>query len=246
MLRFLMGLLRGRRAATAPEDTDDYSDLTLPFEFQVVPGRDAVQEYGRLRSRPGITPVIMGSRKELHTLEDLLQSTSETTEAIIARANALDVAQWMRSRTDEDPDQFSAPSAAWPAGEMSGMELSVHLDVLTKRPKPRVVIGLVPTPRSWEAPAFVRYGDWNDCPSPDAHVAIHKKWHEEYGSDIACMSSDVIECTVRNPPTSPETALALAREQFVYCSDIVHQGVGSVEALAATLLRGKTWYFWWD
>ena len=60
------------------------------------------------------------------------------------------------------------------------------------------------------------------------------------------MSGDVIECTVKTPPSSKQAALALAREQFVYCSDIVHQGVRSIEALAATLLNSKTWYFWWD
>jgi len=246
MLRFLKSLLHGTRSRAEPEDTGDYSELALPFEFIVVPGRDAVEERSRLLSRPEITPVIMGNRDEVRTLEDLIQSSSDTTEAIIARANALDVGQWVRSKTDEEPERYSLESAEWPVGNMPPLKLSVHLDVLSKRPKPKVVIGLVPTPRSWQVPAFARYGDWNDCPSPDVHVALHKKWHDEYGSEIACMSSDIIECTVRNPPSSRQSALALAREQFVYCSDIVHQGVGSLEALAATLLNSKTWYFWWD
>lgn len=244
MLRFLKGLLRGTEAA--PEDTGDYSDVVLPFEFIVVSGREAVEERSRLLSRAGITPVIMGNREDVRLLEELLEDPSETPEAIIARANDLDVGEWIRSRTNEDPGQYSVEPADWPGGKMPPVELSVHLDVLSKRPKPKVVIGLVPTPESWQVPAFVRYGDWNDCPSPDAQVALHKKWHDEYGSEIACLSGDVIECTVKNPPSSRQSALALAREQFVYCSDIVHQGVGSLEALAATLMNSKTWYFWWD
>jgi hypothetical protein len=40
--------------------------------------------------------------------------------------------------------------------------------------------------------------------------------------------------------------MALAWEQYWYCLDIVDQGVGSVSALAATLLNSTYWYFWWD
>ena len=40
--------------------------------------------------------------------------------------------------------------------------------------------------------------------------------------------------------------MALAREQFVYCPDIVYQGTGTLAGLAAALLEGTTWYFWWD
>ncbi|WP_425580779.1 DUF4253 domain-containing protein [Streptomyces thermospinosisporus] len=35
-------------------------------------------------------------------------------------------------------------------------------------------------------------------------------------------------------------------EHYAYCSDIVDQGTGSIEDLAASQLRGKSRYFWWD
>jgi hypothetical protein len=38
----------------------------------------------------------------------------------------------------------------------------------------------------------------------------------------------------------------LAQAQYVYCPDIVDQGVESIEALAATLLGDPRWFFWWD
>ncbi|WP_414650247.1 DUF4253 domain-containing protein, partial [Duganella sp.] len=34
--------------------------------------------------------------------------------------------------------------------------------------------------------------------------------------------------------------------QYLYCADIVDQGTESIEALAATLLNARVWYFWWD
>jgi hypothetical protein len=49
----------------------------------------------------------------------------------------------------------------------------------------------------------------------------------------------------RRPPTR-EAALELAREQYVYCSDIVDQGVQTLSAFAAALMENDWWYFWWD
>ena len=40
--------------------------------------------------------------------------------------------------------------------------------------------------------------------------------------------------------------MVLALEHFLYCTDIVNQGYGTVEALAAVLLKSKYWHFWWD
>ncbi len=40
-------------------------------------------------------------------------------------------------------------------------------------------------------------------------------------------------------------ALKLAREQYLYCGDIVSQGVGSIAGLAAILEVSTHWYFWW-
>jgi len=35
-------------------------------------------------------------------------------------------------------------------------------------------------------------------------------------------------------------------EMYSYCPDIIDQGVGTLEALAADLMAGHWWYFWWD
>ena len=35
-------------------------------------------------------------------------------------------------------------------------------------------------------------------------------------------------------------------EQFAYCPDIVDQGAGTLEALAAVLVNASVWFFWWD
>jgi hypothetical protein len=77
-------------------------------------------------------------------------------------------------------------------------------------------------------------------------VALLRFWHDKYGAQIISATDDVIECTVSRPPSTREQAMELAREQFLYCADIVYQGVQTVSNLGAGLLNSKYWYFWWD
>jgi hypothetical protein len=50
------------------------------------------------------------------------------------------------------------------------------------------------------------------------------------------LSHDVVNIRVRRRPKTRGEALDLAREQYSYCSDIVDQGVGTLNALAAALM----------
>ena len=103
-----------------------------------------------------------------------------------------------------------------------------------------------PVEQSWQVPALLRYGGWNVCPLPVEHSSIHLSWHKRYGAEIVCLSGDTIECFVPHPPTTQQECRKLALEHFAYCSDIVRQEHGSLEALATDLLRNRIWYFWWD
>jgi hypothetical protein len=246
MLKLLKGLLNKGEPKAETGEPPPLDDVKLPFEFVVVHGKEALGTREKLLQRGDVTPVIMGNPADVELVCELILESTETTEAIIAKAAELDVGGWIRDKLLSDPEYYKAEEATWPKLPVPQAELSVHLEVLTRLPKKSVLVGLVPTREPWKVPAYLRYGDWNDCPSPAVHVALHRKWADQYGATIACVSSDVIECTVANPPTSREDAMKLAFEQFAYCGDIVHQGVGSVTELAATLLGGKTWYFWWD
>ena len=72
-----------------------------------------------------------------------------------------------------------------------------------------------------------------------------KRWYEQYGAIPAVVTNDVLEFRLPRP-VDREAALALALEQYAWCSDIVEQGVGTIGALADTLARSTVWYFWWD
>lgn len=109
-----------------------------------------------------------------------------------------------------------------------------------------ISVALVPTVQPWRVPAYLGLGGWNDCPDTPEHCAVLRHWHERYGAEIAAVGDDVIELSVTRPPLTREAALALAREQYEYCADIVDQGCETYAGLAATLLRGRIWFFWWD
>lgn len=243
MLRLLKRVLL--LSASGRDTRNAMVTVQLPFPFLVVHGGEALRERA---SRLGgdITPVLMGEQRDVELLCNLLEDAGEAPEHIIALSNELDVQTWLEERSQEDPDFYTAPSGRWPKEPPAAIELSMHLGVLSKRPKKSVILGLVPTVRSWEVPAYARFGGWNACPEPSAHVALHRAWNEKYGSEIACLSSDVIECTVSRPPATRDEAMRLAREQSIYCPDIVCQGVETVENLAATLMASRNWYFWWD
>jgi plasmid stabilization system protein ParE len=112
--------------------------------------------------------------------------------------------------------------------------------------KPSVFIGLMRLDAPWEASAWLRWGGWNACPFPWEHCAVHRYWQEQYGAEVVSITHAIVQCVVPRPPSDRRSALALAEQQYYYCADIVQQGVGTIEALAALLLNGRCWYFWWD
>jgi len=76
-------------------------------------------------------------------------------------------------------------------------------------------------------------------------------------SCAATLALSVAKAVQGGPEVKPLPAVAsycmglrdqrsLAREQYAYCNDLVDQGTESVAALAAGLLDGTVWYFWWD
>lgn len=84
------------------------------------------------------------------------------------------------------------------------------------------------------------------CPSPEVQVAFCKCWFDRYGAVITSVLVDIVGFSAERPPSSLEQARELAWEQFVYCPDSVHQGIGTVNNLAKTLVGSRNWFFWWD
>lgn len=138
------------------------------------------------------------------------------------------------------------PLGEWPASPGPSAGLTVALNLLTGEPHSKVYIGIAPTDDWTTIPAYLRWGSWNACPAAEHHVAAMRAWRDRYGAELIGMSSDTINLRVTTKPKTREEALALAREQYIYCADLIDQGFGSYSALAADLMANDWWYFWWD
>lgn len=222
----------------------------LPFEHLVLPGQDVAAAMARLSAeRPGIVPVVLGDAGSLPDLARVIAANS-TADEVLRQGLALDLDAWLKARIDEDPEYYNGPddpAAALPEPGGDEVEpLSATRDVLTGDFKPAVLLGLVPADPPWKVAAEVRPGGWNECPEAAVHLAFFKRWHEQYGAVVTSIAEDIIEFSVARPPQTAAEARRLAREQFIYCPDIVMQGVGSEAALAATLQGSAQWFFWWD
>ncbi len=236
-------------------------------------GSRAIQFWKKLRelvSESEHWPVLVGEEKDLEALRVQVQSSDfGTTKEIIDRALAIDEVQWFKKKHEELIDEllefggqlYSAsseeslggreefrgiPRGLWPIESSPCHDFQIPNDLVTKEPLPRVNIALVPTTTCWQVPAYLRFGAWNECPQPEEHVALMKFWQQCWGAEVVGITRDVVEMRVGKPPSNKVDALKLAKQQYLYCPDIVDQGTQTLESLAACLLNGTSWFFWWD
>lgn len=223
--------------------------MSFPYPLVKVPGLEAPARLQQLRARGDGLPVIVGGPDELERLAENFEMVDESTEDILAQAAEIDAIAWLEERArgeGDGDDYYDIEAGEWPEDAQPATALTSTIDMVSGEPLEEVSIAVLPTQSSWEAAALLKIGGWNDCPQAHEHVALWKSWHERFGAEVACIADDVIEFTVARPPQTREEALALAREQFVYCADIVYQGCETLEVLAASLLKSPVWYFWWD
>jgi Domain of unknown function (DUF4253) len=229
-----------------------------------VHGRDALKAWEQLRaeySQTGLWPIVVGDDKELSHLTDLWddpfpnptpfpKSDPEEWFTWAPKAKREWVAKKLAengapplAEEESDPARFHGE---WPENVRPDETYVVPADIVTKKAKPRVNLALVPVQHPSEVPLKLAFGGWNENPYPEEHAVVFRYFHEKYGAEPVCISGDVIEMKVLRPPQTKAEALALAEKQFIYCEDIVTQGTETIELLAASLLKGKKWFFWWD
>lgn len=214
-----------------------------PFETLTVKSGQALAKMDELiQSFPksGVHPFLIGDDGDLEDLRAICEPPADGGSEILARAIDFDISAWLSSRGFKVPKQLSKTGVEPQAGFVS------LADLASGQPKPEIHIGLVAVEEPFQLFAKLGWGNWNDCPEPHVHVALHKYWGERFGSTPVALSGDVVECLVPRPPIEKADVLRLAGEQYAYCGDIVDQGFESVAKLASSLAGAKVWYFWWD
>lgn len=215
------------------------------------PAAELVSWWHRLRAEhpeSGLWPVLLGS--ELGDLSAALTPESRDgydDAAELRRAEAMTPVALQALRAErsaaygDDDDPGEAPRADLPR--------TVH-----RNPPSFTVaeddglVALVPAAHGWQVPVVLGWeGGVNYDMEPVDHGVVLRDWHERFGAELVSLSSDqVLELLVHRPPADPAEALAVAREQYAYCSDVVDQGVGTLTELAEQQVGSSSWYFWWD
>lgn len=194
--------------------------------------------------------VVCGSEEDKDYITENLEHSNRSTDKIINKSSSIDVQAWFKSRKEElvaEPELSLAETEGEWRGESDAKQgFTLTFDMLSGQPHASVVGASIATDASWKIPAHFKYGGWNDCPQPELHCAIWQYWQEKYGAQIVGVSNDVIEAYIENPPTTKEEAIELAWEQYLYCYDIVDQGMETIANLGASIINHHAWYFWWD
>jgi hypothetical protein len=212
-----------------------------PFELIEVSGDEALMTWESLKGAGRGVPVVLGDDLDrlfepFHPME---RERLVQVEEILAQAAAISFPDDLRKLRREE--HARAMEFLKETNPRLGLD---EEDVKSSFAK--VKIALIPTDDPTTIPAHLRWGHWNDCPPPAHHVAALRLWRDLYGAELVGISGDVINLRVKRKPATREEALALARLQHLYCSDIIDQGVGSYRALATELMAHHWWFFWWD
>ena len=227
----------------------------LPFPIETVHGSQALEAYDRLRSAGRGVPVIVGNDETLHRLAERLAHVNQPENVLAIEKQAVAAPfpeAWRAKRQmelgaydDAGDDDYAVTGGEWPDA-ITPQHFSQHLNLLTQKPLDRVHIAILPTQDPSLIPAFLNCGGWNECPDAATHVAAARYGQEKYGAEIVAITDDILEYRVTRRPANREEAKILAQEQYELCSDIVLQGSGTLEPLAATLMASDWWFFWWD
>jgi hypothetical protein len=204
------------------------------FEFREISGERAMAAFEAAKAEGKGVPIIIGGGEQYRQgIADSAQYRNSTKESLrLATANP-------------DPYAFKSKPRMPKTWEAAGPFPDDGYPFLVKEHpdgfKPIVTLAYIPATSSADLPAHLRLGGWNAVPEAHIMVALFRKWQRNYGAEIVAISLDAMDVRVTQKPTTPEEALALAREHLKFCST----GATIAEA-AAELMETNWWHFYWD
>jgi hypothetical protein len=210
-----------------------------------VPGWSAIQTWVELReslATAGYWPVLLGEPAAAEEVREHLHRDQHSAPSLVEQALALDVARWFEEAEGGHP----LPRGAWPGEDLGSTSFTIPYDARTRRPHREVVLALVPALAGWQAVLRLGFGGFNRCPPACVHGAVLRFWEERLGAELVGLQPNILELWAAELPPDRNAALALAREQYLYCRDIVEGGCETLDELAAILSSGEHWYFWWE
>jgi hypothetical protein len=211
------------------------------YEFTLPGGRTAIEAWEDLKYSAdlGYWPVILGADSPAYFSESLPRDRA-AVQRCLRKAERLDPEQVLEELTDfflDAPEKLAEdrlPKHAhgpFPKKPKPHHGFTLPWNLSASKPLKTCRMLLVPTETEdgLDVPAWLGFGNFNACPPPEVHVCLLRAWNETYGLQLACLDTHTLELEVSSPPETREAALALAGQQYRYCSDIVEQGIGTIE-----------------
>jgi Domain of unknown function (DUF4253) len=237
-------------------------DVLAPYPFAYVPAGQAERQLARLRSEwPTKAPVIWGAPEWAYllfkacdapvspTVEEILERAKRSSDELFAvrrEVTQAGIRKLYEMLGTSPPDSDDSRDEPHDAADGALMQWSGSIAPMVEfptlgAPDADVMIGLVPTVRSWEVPAYMQFGAWNACPAPELHVALGREWSTRFGAQLVANTHDQLIYEIARPITSRDEAISVARVQDRYAE--FERPIGEI---AASILGARYWQFWWD
>lgn len=172
---------------------------------------------------------------------------SASTKELIGFSNEIDVEKFFKSKMDQY--EYTAEYQI-PVGKFSQEEandyLTSYLDFNLSLPYDEILILKVPTRKPWEILGYIPMGGYNECPTPDSQIAVAEYWYKKYKAVPTVITANSIEFMIERPPQNFQDAEKLAYEHYLFCNEIINNGLGSIRKLASILKDSTVWSFWWE
>jgi len=214
----------------------------LPYRVDIVHTK---REYDSLRtSEAPMCVVLLGGLHDVEKHSMAFGTLATPPEEIVPLAATFEVSEWASAEAkDNVRKDLGISLGRWPTGKPEQ-----SLNVPPSRTE--ALLGgdtcavILPTNNSWSAPAYIPLGDLDQCPAPYIHVALAKRWYEQFGAEIVAITSYTIELKVSNPPTSRAACEQLAWEHLLYAPECLDEG--TIRDYAHSLKGNDKWFFLWD
>jgi hypothetical protein len=145
------------------------------------------------------------------------------------------------------PDLAPAESTPLtPAGRKRALDVVLPGIRQSHGATPDARIGLVAASRPADVLAVIGWSgmtNWGDPLLP--LTAVLRSWEDRFGARLIDVGFADLRLFVERPPRTRQAALLLAAEQ-VHLADDCIDGCRDVRRIAARLLNGPVWTFWWD
>lgn len=223
------------------------TDAGPVFGFTVTP--DAAQRLWKadraIWTDLGASLIFCGEEKCLDAMRDHSGNATSAT-ATIRKGAGLSLSEWASKRRESAPEYFQPDRKKTSRLQPEPQQQEPMWTSVLGEPLNASAVFVLPSTKSWTAPAYLAFGGWNECPDPETQVAFAAYLNRMLGAEVVGIRYDSIRFTLAKPPTTDEEAIRIAWESFLYCPDAVHQGATTLEGLAEYLMGSTSIDFWWD